>query len=103
MIKGIDEVRVEHIISSLVNFGTRHTLSSQNSSTRGIGAARDWIYKEMLEAAEPSEGRMQVYFNSYIQPVDGGRIPFPTNITNVVAQINGTTDPERVYVVTGQH
>ncbi|KAM3417293.1 Peptide hydrolase [Cercospora zeina] len=103
MLAEVDEARVENTISQLVSFGTRHTLSIQNSSTRGIGAARDWIYQEMLDYAAESDGKMQVYFNSYIQPADGVRIAFPVNITNVVAQINGTTDPERVYVVTGHH
>ncbi|KXS94606.1 hypothetical protein AC578_7054 [Pseudocercospora eumusae] len=103
MIAEVDEDRVKSIISTLVDFGTRHTLSTQNSSTRGIGAARDWIYKEMQDTAKPSNGSMRVYFNSYIQGIDGTRIPFPVNITNVVAQINGTTDPERVYVVTGHY
>lgn len=103
MLAEIDDDRIEHIISSLVDFGTRHTLSTQNSSTRGIGAARDWIYKEMQEIAEPSEGRMSVYLNSYIQPVDGSRITFPVNISNVVAEVRGSVDPDRVYVVTGHY
>lgn len=93
---------VQHIVTTLTNFGTRHTLSQQNSSTRGIGAARDWIYKEMLELAQPSNGSMDVYFNSYIQGI-GERISFPVNITNVVAQINGTEDSNRTYVVTGHY
>ncbi|KAK4501911.1 hypothetical protein PRZ48_007720 [Zasmidium cellare] len=103
MVQQIDEARVENIIKKLVSFGTRHTLSTQNSTTRGIGAARDWIYKEMQTLARPSNGTMQVYFNSYIQGIDAERIPFPVNITNVVAQINGTDDPDRVYVVTGHY
>ena len=103
MLSEVSVERVENTISKLVNFGTRHTLSSQNGTTRGIGAARDWLYEEMKGYAEASNGRMQVYFNSYIQPIDNNRIPFPTNITNIVAQINGTTDPERVYVVTGHY
>lgn len=103
MLAEIDEDRIEHIISSLVDFGTRHTLSTQNSTTRGIGAARDWIYKEMLEIAEPSEGRMSVYLNSYIQPIDASRITFPVNISNIVAEVKGSVDPDRVYVVTGHY
>jgi len=78
---------IENIIQTLTNFGTRHTLSIQNSSTRGIGAARDWIHHEMLALAEPSNGTMEVFFNSYIQPV-ASRILFPTNITNVVARVS---------------
>ncbi|KAK4621587.1 putative zinc metalloprotease [Fulvia fulva] len=103
MIKDVAEDRVENIINKLVSFHTRHTLSTQNSTTRGIGAARDWIYKEMQASAEPSEGRTKVYFNSYIQDVDGSRILFPVNITNVVAQIDGTDDSNRLYVVTGHY
>lgn len=99
---GIDESRIEDIVTTLANFGTRHTLSIQNSSTRGIGAARDWIYSEMQDIAAESDGNMDVFFNSYIQPV-ANRVPFPVNITNVVARINGTTDPNRVYVVTGHY
>merc|ERR1711977_194162 len=78
------------------------TLSQQNSSTFGIGAARDWIYEEMQGYAEQGDGSMEVYFDSYIQGV-GSRIPFPVNITNVVARINGTEDSNRTYVVTGHY
>ncbi|EMC93142.1 hypothetical protein BAUCODRAFT_133134 [Baudoinia panamericana UAMH 10762] len=102
MLNEISIPRINNIVTTLTNFGTRHTLSLQNSSTRGIGAARDWIYNEMLQLAQPSNGSMSVYFNSYIQPV-GTRISFPVNITNVVAQINGTEAPNRVLVVTGHY
>lgn len=33
-------LRIENDIITLVNFGTRHTLSDTISNTRGIGAAR---------------------------------------------------------------
>ncbi|KAF2768903.1 peptidase M28 [Teratosphaeria nubilosa] len=102
MLSEVSVERVQSIVTTLTNFGTRHTLSQQNSSTRGIGAARDRIYKEMLDLAAPSNGSMDVYFNSYIQGV-ASRISFPVNITNVVAQINGTDDPNRAYVVTGHY
>ncbi|KAK3637073.1 hypothetical protein LTR56_013804 [Elasticomyces elasticus] len=102
LLDGVSIPRIENIIHTLTNFGTRHTLSIQNSSTRGIGAARDWIYREMQGFAEESDGAMDVYFNSYIQPV-ASRILFPVNITNVVAQINGTEDSTRAYVVTGHY
>lgn len=102
MLAEIDPVRIQSIVQTLTNFGTRHTLSNQTDPVRGIGAARDWIYAQMLELAQPSNGAMEVYFNSYIQPI-ASRISFPVNITNVVAQINGTSDPNRVYVITGHY
>ncbi|KAH8886079.1 peptidase M28 [Thozetella sp. PMI_491] len=104
MLAEVNATRIESTIKALVNFGTRHTLSSQNSSTRGIGAARDWIYQEMRAAAALSSGHMDVFFDSYIQKSAKERsILFPVNITNVVARINGTTDPNRVYVVTAHY
>ncbi|RMY93078.1 hypothetical protein D0864_05781 [Hortaea werneckii] len=102
MLNEVDADQVERTITKLAGFGTRHTLSQQNSSTFGIGAARDWIYEEMQGYAEQGDGSMEVYFDSYIQGV-GSRIPFPVNITNVVARINGTEDSNRTYVVTGHY
>lgn len=98
----IDETRIQDIVTTLANFGTRHTLSQQNSSTRGIGAARDWIYQQMRSFATDSDGNMDVYFDTYIQPI-ASRISFPVNLTNVVARVNGTSDPNRVYVITGHY
>ncbi|KAI0484063.1 peptidase M28 [Xylariaceae sp. FL0804] len=100
LVEGIDVERVRNIVQTLTNFGTRHTLSQQNSSTRGIGAARDWIYKEMQSFSNGTD--MDVYFDTFIQPV-ADRISFPVNLTNVVARINGTDDPGRAYVVTGHY
>ena len=36
----VNATNIENIILKLVSFGTRHTLSEQNSTTRGVGAAR---------------------------------------------------------------
>lgn len=102
MLAEVDPSRIENIVSELASFGTRHTLSLQNSTTRGIGAARDWIYAQMQAIAGTAGGHMNVYFDSYIQGV-AERISFPVNITNVVARINGTSDANRVYVVTGHY
>ena len=46
IISKISEDRLRDDIQTLVNFGTRHTLSDTVSETRGIGAARRWIKKE---------------------------------------------------------
>ena len=102
MLGEIDQGRVQTIIEKLVSFGTRHTLSQQNSSTRGIGAARDWLLQEMQTLAQPSNGNMEVFYDTYIQGV-AERILFPVNLTNVVARINGSEDSNRAYVVTGHY
>ena len=102
MLAEVDPERIKTIVTTLANFGTRHTLSNQTDPVRGIGAARDWIYKEMSAFAANSSGNMDVEIQSYTQGI-GERIYFPVKISNVVARINGTTDPNRAYVVTGHY
>lgn len=102
MLAEISPERIKTIVTALANFGTRHTLSTQTDPVRGIGAARDWIYKEMSSFANSSSGNMDVEIQSYIQGV-GERIYFPVKISNVVARINGTSDANRTYVVTGHY
>ncbi len=98
----MDRDRIEATVRRLVAFGTRHTLPDQDDPGRGIGAARDWIYAQMQSYAAHSGGRMTVEKQSYVQQ-PASRIPTPTRITNVVATLRGSTDPDRVYVVSGHY
>jgi hypothetical protein len=102
IMRRIDPDRIEATVRKLVSFGTRHTLSSQDDPNRGIGAARDWIAAELTRYAAASGGRMKVTVPSYIQP-PAPRIPEPTRISNVVATLTGSVDPNRTYVVTGHY
>lgn len=99
----ISPQNIQSYISTLVSFGTRHTLSVQNSTTYGIGAARDWIASTMRTFADASEGRMTVTVPSYIQQADGDRILFPVRISDVVATLRGSETPDRLYVVSGHY
>ena len=96
----IDPARIEATITRLVQFGTRHTSSSQSDPVRGIGAATAWVYQQMQAIAASSSGRMTVQQQSFVQPVSPN-IPVPTTITNVIATLQGTASPERYYVITG--
>ncbi len=102
LLREIDPHRIGAIVTRLAAFGTRHTLSAQDDPTRGIGAARDWIFEQLSAYAAASGGRMTVELQSFVQPVSP-RIPVPTRITNVVATLRGDTEPGRVYVVTGHY
>lgn len=104
MLAEIDARNVERTIRKLVSFGTRNTLSAQDNPTRGIGAARDWLYSEFQKAAEQSEGRMTVVKQTFEQP-KAARIPSPTMLTNVVATLKGTQpdSEQRVYIVSGHY
>jgi hypothetical protein len=96
----IDPARIEATITRLVQFGTRHTSSSQTDPVRGIGAATAWVYQQMQAIAATSSGRMSVQQQAFIQPVSPN-IPVPTTITNVIATLQGTASPQRYYVITG--
>jgi hypothetical protein len=104
IISQISRENIEFTVRKLASFGTRHTLSSQIDPKRGIGAARTWLTEKFQEAADASEGRMSVDWNSFIKyPGDNERIVFPVNITNVVATLKGSEDPDRVYVTGGHY
>jgi hypothetical protein len=100
LLRDIDPDRIKATILRLVQFGTRHTASSQTDPVRGIGAATAWVYGQMQAIAATSSGRMTVQRQTFVQPVSSN-IPVPTTITNVIATLQGTASPERFYVITG--
>jgi acetylornithine deacetylase/succinyl-diaminopimelate desuccinylase-like protein len=104
MLKEVSAKRIETDIRKLVSFGTRNTLSEQDNPTRGIGAARDWIYSEFQKISNDCGSCLTVEKQTFLQqPTANKRVLEPTNLTNVVATLKGTTNPERVYVVSGHY
>ena len=95
ILREIDPDRIKATILRLVQFGTRHTASSQTDPVRGIGAATTWVFDQMQSIAATSSGRMTVQKQTFVQPVSNN-IPVPTTITNVIATLKGTASPERL-------
>nr|WP_243618971.1 M28 family metallopeptidase [Aliidiomarina sp. B3213] len=92
--------RIERDIQTLVNFGTRHTLSETKSDSRGIGAARRWIFEEFERISQACGGCLEVYYSSDV--ISGTtRIPDPTEVVSVVAIQRGKTDPNRYVMMSG--
>ena len=102
MVKEVSAKNIEATIRKLVSFGTRNTLSEQDNPTRGIGAARDWIYQEFVKISKDCGGCLDVQKEAFVQP-KANRIPEPTTLTNVFAILNGKTDAKRYYVVSGHY
>jgi hypothetical protein len=99
----VGEVRAERLradVGAMVGFGTRHTLSETESDTRGVGAARRWVQREFQAISRDCGGCLEV-----ILPAETvtalPRIPNPTEVVNVVAIQRGTTDPDRVILISG--
>jgi hypothetical protein len=92
--------RIEKDIRTLVDFGTRHTLSDTQSPRRGIGAARRWIEDELRRISADCDGCLEVF--TVADTVSGeARIPDPTEVVNVVALQKGTLDPMRIVMMAG--
>ncbi|RQP22971.1 M20/M25/M40 family metallo-hydrolase [Piscinibacter terrae] len=99
MADAVDARELRATIQTLVGFGTRHTMSDTVSETRGIGAARRWVQSRFNAIGRDCGGCLQVATPS--QVVTGPRIPTPTEVMDVVAIQRGTSDPERVILITG--
>lgn len=92
--------RIERDIRTLVGFGTRHTLSDTVSKTRGIGAARRWVFDEFTRISNACGGCLEVrYVGGTVQGEP--RIPNPTEVISVIAIQRGTTDPNRYVIMSG--
>lgn len=92
--------RIQADIQTLVDFGTRHTLSETVSETQGIGASRRWIFAEFEKISAECGGCLEVI---YVSDIISGerRIPEPTEVVNVLAIQRGTTDPNRFVMMSG--
>ncbi len=85
--------------TALVGFGTRHTLSATTSKTRGIGAARRWVAARFADISRGCGGCLEIVKPA--QSFTGKRMPKAgAEVMNVVAIQRGTTDSNRVIVIT---
>ncbi len=113
-LESIHASSIEQTIKTLVSFGTRSTLSSEEHDLptgQGIRAASNWIYGQFEEISHKCGGCLEVHRDTFIADPSasgarwGRRIPHPTELTNVYAILRGT-DPvqsKRMYLVTGHY
>ena len=92
MVSAVSETRLRTLVERLAAFGTRHTLSDTASPTRGIGAARQFIYDELAR----SSPRLQVAYATF-RVAQQGRITRDAELRNVVARLPGRS-ARRIYV-----
>lgn len=93
--------RQKATIEKLVAFGTRHTGSDTRSDKRGIGAARRWIAAEFEAASKDCGGRLKVATPSKVMTAE--RLAGPTEVMDILGILPGTTDPNRVIVISGHY
>ncbi|MEZ4857954.1 MAG: M28 family metallopeptidase [Flavobacteriaceae bacterium] len=102
IISEISSERIEKDITTLANFGTRHTLSDTVSNTRGIGAARRWIKKEFEIISNDCNNCLEVFYQKdLVKEGANNRITKDVWVVNVVAIQKGTKFPNRYIIMSG--
>ncbi|MCL6265529.1 M28 family peptidase [Flagellimonas myxillae] len=102
IINAVSAERIEKDITTLANFGTRHTLSDTVSQTRGIGAARRWIKSEFENTSKACNGCLDVFYQKdLVKKGEGSRIVKDVWVVNVVAVQRGTKYPNRFIIMSG--
>ena len=105
-LRQVSAARIQATVEKLVSFGTRATISAQDPGSiaagRGIGAAREWIKAEFERYSKECGGCLEVKTDSFTE-APAARIPQPTVITNVYAVLKGTSDSQRMVLVTGHY
>ncbi|MGH7935555.1 MAG: hypothetical protein ACREF8_00920, partial [Chthoniobacterales bacterium] len=103
--KIVSEISEEHITETLKkmeSFGTRNLMSSQDNPTRGIGAARKWIYAQ-LSGYSP---KLEVSYDRHrVKKIEGraSRIQRDVDLYNIVAVLPGTTDKEQRIMISSHY
>jgi Peptidase family M28 len=98
----VSEERIGEILKKLESFGTRHTFSTQDNPTRGIGAARKWIYQQFRDYSP----RLEVSYDQYRLKKNverGSRIPNDVDLYNVVAVLPGTVNKGQRVIISGHY
>ncbi len=102
IIAAVSAARIERDVRTLVAFGTRHTMSDTLSGTRGIGAARRWIFDEFMRISAACGNCLEVrYVSDIVRGNPQSRIREDVNVVNVIAILRGRTDPERYVLLSG--
>ncbi|MRX66135.1 M28 family metallopeptidase [Maribacter luteus] len=102
IIEAVSAERIKADVTTLVNFGTRHTLSDTTSQTRGIGAARRWIKSEFENTSKECGDCLEVFYQKdLVKKGDNDRIVHDVMVVNVVAIQRGTKYPNRYIIMSG--
>lgn len=92
LVEQISPERLHAIDEKLKSFGTRMTVSTNETGGRGIVAAREWMLSE-LRSYSP---KLQASLDCYDVP-EGGRIVRATKLCNVMAVLPGRS-ARRIYI-----
>jgi hypothetical protein len=89
----VDPARLRATVNALAAFGTRHTLSSDDTPGRGNKAAQRWIISHVKDLQALPGSRLKLYEERFMAG-GSGRLPQPVELANLGAILPGA-DPKR--------
>ncbi|HEY5021401.1 MAG TPA: M28 family peptidase, partial [Gemmatimonadaceae bacterium] len=98
----ISAARIRETDSALVSFGTRHSMSDTLSDTRGIGAARRYLFAKLSGYSNACGGCLRIEYDPALLEMRGHPEHPMVNIVNVLAWLPGR-DTTRVLVMGGHY
>jgi hypothetical protein len=98
----ISAASIRETDSTLVSFGTRHTMSDTLSNVRGIGAARRYLYAKLGGYSKACGGCLRVEYDPAMIEMRGHPDHPLVNVVNVIAWLPGR-DTTRVLVMGGHY
>ncbi len=102
MVKEVSPDSLRNYIQTMVNFGTRNTLSTQTNTKRGIGAARLYVLSKFNEFAKNANGRMVATIDTTTLQPNGKRVDSILLLGNVVCTLKGTNqNDKRIFIISG--
>lgn len=102
LISDISPARIRETDSMLVTFGTRHTMADTMSATRGIGAARHYLYQKLTGYSKACGNCLRVEYDPAMIEVTRHPQKPVVNVVNVLAWLPGS-DTSRVIVIGGHY
>jgi hypothetical protein len=98
----ISPAQIRQTDSMLVSFGTRHTMSDTTSNTRGIGAARRYLFSRLTQISRECGGCLKVEYDPGMIEVTRHPQKPSVNVVNVLGWLPGR-DTSRVIVIGGHY
>jgi hypothetical protein len=98
----ISAARIRATDSTLAAFGTRHAMSDTISATRGIGAARHWIFSTLSRYSNDCGSCLRVEYDPAMVTIQRDPQKRSVNVVNVLAWLPGR-DTNRVIVMGGHY
>jgi Zn-dependent M28 family amino/carboxypeptidase len=91
LLREVSADRMAATVNTLAGFGTRGDYSDPNQKTRGIGAARRWLFEQFHVAS----ARLEVAYETARKD--------PAEVVSVVAVLPGVAEPQARILVTAHY